>query len=223
MDPLTFQSLVRYHVATEACPLPPPQPGITWIWARNGLWKRGVGYGLDLLVPYGATVETPGLTRLLPYVRFADLRGQRMPGQLLRPILDHARQVSQGGLQPIEQQYFITWREDTPEKPLRVSLPQQQASAGSVRYQMPRRGRVLVDIHSHHTMPAYFSQTDDYDDTGLSVSCVIGNLFKQPEILCRLNVHGQRWQVPASLVFTDSGPFEDALHSPRGEVLCSRS
>jgi hypothetical protein len=79
-----------------------------------------------------------------------------------------------------------------------------------VRYEMPDR-RALLDIHSHHAMQPFFSTTDDSDDTWLSASVVIGDIFTQPSILCRLNVYGTRQIVPATLLFDDLGPFVDKL------------
>jgi PRTRC genetic system protein A len=90
-------------------------------------------------------------------------------------------------------------------------VPQQKASAARVRYEMPE-GIVLADIHSHHQMPPFFSNTDDRDDTGLSVSCVIGHIYDAPQILCRVNVWGHRQVVPALTIFDDLGPFCDAYN-----------
>lgn len=215
-----FASLVRHHVATEACPLPPAQPGITWIWAANGIWKRGVSETLDLLIPVGMSWHAPGLARMLPHARFRDLFG-RLPGAALAPLLQHAQQATDGRTiaRPIEQQYFITYRADRPWKPIRVAVPSQQASAGHVTYQTGVPGRILVDVHSHHQMAAYFSGTDDRDDTGLSVSAVIGQIYTCPTIVVRLNVYGHRWRVPAGLVFDHLGPFVEPVWEEEPDAI----
>ena len=59
-------------------------------------------------------------------------------------------------------------------------------------------------------MPPFFSATDDADDLGLSVSVVIGTIFTQPTIRCRLNVYGHRQAVPARMLFDQLGPFVDS-------------
>lgn len=213
----TFASLTRHHIATLACPLPDPTPGITWIWAANGIWKRGVSERIDTLIPVDPAEYTiPGLVKLMPHVRWRAWP-QRLPGQLLAPLLDNAQRAGGGDgvvLRPIEKQYFFV----ECDGPRVVAPRDQQGSAARLRYTMPGRGTVLLDLHSHHQMDAYFSATDDTDDTGLSVSAVIGQIFTRPEIVVRLNVYGDRWPVPALLVFDSLGPFIDGY----GEVLCKR-
>lgn len=199
-----FAALVQHHIATPAQPLPEDGNGIRWIWAHNGIFKRGVSSELDLLIPVGKTWPTPGLAPLLPHVRFARWP-TRLPGQLLTPLLEDAKRAAIGDqvVRPIEKQYFFVWRDG-----VRVVAPRgQDASAVHLRYTMPKSGPILVDLHSHHGMAAYFSATDDRDDTGLSVSAVIGTIYTQPTIRCRLNVYGDRWEVPPLLIFDTLGPF----------------
>lgn len=201
-----FAGLVNHHVATPAEPLPPPRNGITWIWAANGVYKRGVSTDLDLMIPVGISWPAPGLAHLLPHVRFSTWP-DRLPGVLLAPLLEDARHAAAGDvvLRPIEKQYFFIWREG-----VKVVAPRgQDASAVHLRYAMPQSGPVLLDLHSHHGMEAYFSATDDRDDTGLSVSAVIGNIYTRPTIVVRINVFGQRWDVPALMIFDSLGAFTD--------------
>lgn len=202
-----FAGLVRHHVATPAAPLPAPTAGITWVVGANGVFKRGVNDQLDLLAAvelFGRPI--PGLANLVAHVRWTAWSG-RLAGSLLGPLLSNARQAMAGNaiLRPIEKQYFFVARDG-----LRVVAPlAQDGSPASLRYAMPTRGTVLLDLHSHHAMRAYFSAIDDADDTGLSVSAVIGNIYARPEIVVRVNVYGHRWPVPALTVFDDLGPFTD--------------
>jgi hypothetical protein len=217
-----FAGLCRHHVATPANPLPPATPGITWLWAANGIFKRGVSAELDILIPVADVVEAaprdtlfaaPGLVNLLPHVRWA--RWPRpIAGSLLGPLLTDARLATDEGTiaRPIEKQYFIAHCE---QRGLKLIAPRaQRGTAGRVTYAVPEGERLLVDIHSHHSMPPFFSGTDDGDDTGLSVSVVIGHLYTRPALCCRLNVHGHRMDVPAGMVFEHLGPFADAYALP---------
>lgn len=207
-----FAGLVRHHVATPACPLPERTAGITWIFAANGVFKRGVNDQLDLLVqtkawppgdPGRAGAGIPGLVALMPYARWR-CWPDRLPGSLLGPLLDNARRAADGGLiaRPIEKHYCYVWRNSS----VKLVAPPQQGTAGHITY-APAAGVTLCDIHSHHAMPAFFSATDDADDTGLSVSAVVGRIFDRPELLIRLNVYGDRQQVGATAVFDHTGPF----------------
>lgn len=203
-----FASLVRHHFATVVHPLPDAAPGIAWIVAENGVFKRGVNADLDILIAIRRrSMAIPGLVPLLPHVRWRSW-DRRIPASLLAALLGDARRAMSAGTiaRPIEKQYFFVWRDND----LRLIAPRgQDASATRVQYAMPERGAVLVDLHSHHAMGAFFSPTDDADDLGLSVSAVIGQLYTRPEIAVRLNVFGHRMRVPARLIFDDLGPFDD--------------
>jgi PRTRC genetic system protein A len=201
MTPLS--ALLNYHIATTARPLPHAAPGITWIWAADGIYKRGQDAVCTVLAHVGLAAPVPGLAELMPGVTW-HAYPRRLPGQLLAAMLAHARKaaVPNGGgvLRPIEQQYHVVLEAQR----LRVRVPLQAASPGRVRYQMPA-GAVLLDLHSHHGMPAYFSATDDRDDTGLGVSAVVGRIFDRPEIAVRLCCYGHTQRIPAFSIF-DSLP-----------------
>lgn len=202
----TFAGLVRHHIATPVAPLPEARPGITWVWCSGGIYKRGVTPDLDILIPVARAPEVPGLAKVLPHVRWSCWPG-RLDGRLLVPLLEDARRASSGDtiLRPIEKQYCFVYRDGT----IKLVAPVQRGTAGQVMYAPVQRGVTLCDLHSHHHMAAYFSATDDRDDTGLSVSVVVGTIFTRPTIACRLNVYGHRARVPALLIFDQIGPFED--------------
>lgn len=204
MLPSLFGDLARRHIATPAEPLPPARPGVEWVWAANGIFKRGVSPTIEALICVSPTQPTPGLARLEPGVRWPAVV-DRLPGRMLGPLLEDARRAA-GGDQiatPIEKQYFFVDRGG-----VRLVAPSgQDATAARVNYRMPTSGAPLIDIHSHHAIRAYFSPTDDADDQGLSVSAVVGSIFDSPEIIVRINVYGHRQLVPALSIF-DSLPGE---------------
>jgi PRTRC genetic system protein A len=210
-----FATLQQHHIAIPTDPLPPCRAGLSWIWAANGIFKRGVDTVRDILISITPTPPTPGLAPLAPHVRYATHTG-RIPGGLLSAILDHARRAGDarhGLARPFEQQYFITYRAGLP-RPFRVALPRQDATATRVSYELTVSGQILVDIHSHHRMPAYFSSTDDRDDAGLSVSAVVGRIFDQPEIAVRANVYGHHMPLPALTIFDALASCRDTACSP---------
>lgn len=213
---LSVGALVRRSLAVGALTEAPAR-GIEWIVAANGVFKRGYDGERDLLIQVRRQViVVPGLASLLPHARWASWPA-RLPAGFLTALLDNARHAYDHGgglIGPVEKQYFVVYRDGCP----RLIAPQaQQGTPGSLAYAMPTRGAVLVDIHSHHQMDAYFSTTDDRDDVGLSVSVVIGRIFTRPELVCRLNVYGHRQRVPARLLFTDLGPFVDGGRDDRAD------
>ena len=205
-----FGGLVRHHVARQGQAEPERQTGIDWIYAANGIWKRGISASVQLQGRASRLdVEIPGLARLMPYVHWP-VWPRRLPGELLAPLLTDAQRAGSAGAvaTPIEKQYFFVERDG-----VRVVAPRaQEGTAASLRYTMPVAGTPLLDLHSHHAMRAYFSATDDRDDQGLSVSAVIGNIFERPEIVVRLNIYGLHCAAPALMVFDSLGPFVDRYY-----------
>lgn len=217
LTPLTT-GLVRHHLATEGNhPLPPARPGITWVIAHNGIFKRGVSAELDLLILVGLSWPVPGLVDVQPHVRFRPW-ATRLAGSLLRPLLANAQQALDGRVvvRPVEKQYFFVADD---QRGLRVIAPRAQfGTPGSLAYMVPEGERILCDIHSHHGMDAYFSRTDDRDDMGLSVSVVIGRIYTEPQIAVRLNVWGHRYRVPALAIFDRIDPFMDTYGAPHANA-----
>lgn len=207
-----FGDLVRHQVARkDTSDYMVKHPGITWLYAANGVWKRGTSATISLQgLACPLEYDVPGLINLTPYF-FWPAWKYRLPGELLMPLLRDAQRAGTDGpdgfglVRPIEKQYFFVERDG-----VRVVAPRgQDGTATSLRYPMPASGTMLLDLHSHHAMRAYFSLTDDRDDQGLSVSAVIGNIYIQPEIVVRLNIYGLHCPVPASMVFDSLGPFVD--------------
>jgi len=194
-----FGNLVAYVTLRAGEPLPPPRPGITWLWAAGGIYKRGVDAHRDILIRVTPSVPPiPGLASIRPHVRFRGVPGL-LPTHLLDQVLLHARLMGR-----CEQQYFLAARGEH----LEVLLPPQEANASRVAYTLPADTALLVDLHSHHTMRAYFSPTDDRDDVGLSISGVLGRLdTERPELVLRANVYGHRQCIPPTAIFAGSGLF----------------
>jgi PRTRC genetic system protein A len=206
-----FAPLVRHHIATTHAPFPEPGPGITWIWAANGIFKRGRNDSLDLLIPVSRTCQVPGLRAFAPRVRWHHPSLDRLPGTLLTDMLALALEATTslaGVLTPAELQAFVVWGSASPE----LLVPPQRGRFTTVSYQQPDEAVILLDLHSHHAMPAYFSAQDEQDDrsAGLSISAVLGTIFTTPDILVRLNVYGHHCIVPALTVFDSLGPCVDA-------------
>lgn len=67
-------------------------------------------------------------------------------------------------------------------------IPIQEREGGGVTYECG--DKVVLELHSHGTMGAGFSGTDNKDEKGLRVYGVIGNLDKTPIVKLRLGVYG---------------------------------
>lgn len=91
-----------------------------------------------------------------------------------------------------------------------VTRPEQAQSWSRVGYSYDPAG-VVVDLHSHHTMPAFFSPTDDGDERGGRFYAVMGHLDQaHPQLILRLGLYGHwLYNVPGLALFDDLGPFVD--------------
>ncbi len=84
---------------------------------------------------------------------------------------------------------------------------QRGASAGSVTYDpLPETDRLVpyVEIHSHNTMPAFFSETDDYSEVRTGLYGVIGRVDRErPEAVFRFSCGGIFEPLWAGKIFHD--------------------
>lgn len=207
-----FPNLLNHTIARAGQPLPPLDAGIDWILAANGLFKRAANSALAACIQVRSwNFLIPGLARLLPSIAWKHYP-QRLPSQWLDMLLQEARKACEQESSitiPLEKQWFVIWRDGK----IRLIAPHDQVTTPTqVRYAMPSEP-ILLDVHSHHTMRAYFSATDDRDDDGLSISMVVGRIFDRPEAVARVNVFGHRQLIPLSLLFNQGpSPFKERQH-----------
>ena len=65
----------------------------------------------------------------------------------------------------------------------------------------PSRYLHVMDVHSHNTMAARFSRTDDLDEQAARLYMVIGRLDRYyPDIRCRFACGGRHVEIPAEQV-----------------------
>lgn len=93
----------------------------------------------------------------------------------------------------------------------KMYVPRHSVTGGSVKYDLKEvwdenPGYYLVlDIHSHHDMGAYFSGTDDKDDNRDRYSAVIGKLSGLiPEFVVRFSTLGKHFDSTLEAVFEDT-------------------
>jgi len=161
------------HVFMREAALPPMPSPLTYVVAGNGVHLWAKREGLEVLIPVH-----PGLIRGLepvsPFVRLDGLPpvDRRMVEQML---LVGASARGAGGV-PVETLFFLSpgaggWE---------LVVPPQRQGPTSVE---PLTGeldegvysRVLIEVHTHPGMPAFFSETDDRDERGFRLYGVIGN------------------------------------------------
>lgn len=198
-----FQDIIQHHIYRGVDR--PTAPGYDYLLAGNGLFKRAENRYIRACLPL---VERPvaGLPHLRPELV---VKSGLISGHLLELVLLDARQKA---VQKQEQTYLFRVEDGR----LRVTRPRQKTSPHRV-HSWTEQGyeNVLCEIHSHNTMTAFFSRTDDGDEKGFRFYAVLGRLLDRPEILVRLGLYGDTIPLPARLLFTDLGPIKDKLGQER--------
>ena len=97
-----------------------------------------------------------------------------------------------------------------------VHVPKQQVSKASVDSSIPELDEdkfvLVMEIHSHNTMAARFSPTDDRDERATRLYTVVGRMDKVfPDITTRASVGGKYVEIEPETVFEGlDGTFPEA-------------
>ena len=87
----------------------------------------------------------------------------------------------------------------------RPVVPPQAGTGSSLTYRPP--SGVVAEFHSHGSLPAFFSATDDRDEQGFRVYGVAGRLVDaRPELRLRVGVYGHFAPAEWSQVFDGPAP-----------------
>lgn len=81
-----------------------------------------------------------------------------------------------------------------------------------------------ADIHSHNSMDAYFSSTDDWDEKGTGLYLVVGHLEKfLPDIEARISCGGSFVSIDPAIVIEGLGEESSYPRSWLANVTCMRA
>lgn len=145
-----------------------------YVLASNGLFIEAEGPYMAARIPV-AEAKVRGLAPLEPQIA---LRHGLIPDCLFELALSEMLK------DPGREKYVaVTWKDG-----YHLYVPEQQTSGGSVKYSTGEN--VVLDLHSHGGMGAFFSATDDRDEQGLRLFGVVGHLDGCPELLLRCGVYG---------------------------------
>ena len=96
------------------------------------------------------------------------------------------------------------------EEKYRVHVPKQTVTKASVDTNLPdideEKFLLVMEVHSHNTMGAVFSRTDDKDEIATRLYTVIGRLDKVfPDMTIRISVGGKHLVIDPAIVFDGIG------------------
>jgi hypothetical protein len=100
-----------------------------------------------------------------------------------------------------------------------VVKPRQKASSSHVASCSGGEPDIILDLHSHGSMPAFWSTADNGDEVGFRFYAVMwlvatlryGRLDERPEIRLRLGVYGYFLSLPVTTLFTGSAGLCDCF------------
>jgi len=198
----------RYHVLSGD-EVPPVDTAVIYEYfiAGNGVYLRARRRMIEVLLPISPPCELVGLQHLGPYVTS---RYPRIGPELVRSLFDRARAQTVDGIHYDERLFYLLWQ----KQGWAVVEPEQDQQSGRVepidKGEAARLG-VFVEAHSHHTMAAYFSGTDDLDETWFGVYAVLGRITTRPELRVRVVVDGYAWECSAAAFFDLPPGVRDCL------------
>ncbi len=161
----------------------------SYITAGNGVWIEAEGPLLAARIPVA-----PGTIRgLAPDIQQLVLRHGRIPNYIWQKAMTQLTAS-------ISTELFIAIT--CIDGQYEVVRPEQDRDASHVKYQLVEG--TILDMHSHHQMPAFFSTTDNADETGFQVYCVLGGIGvadRSPQVHLRVGIYGHHWSIPWDSMF----------------------
>lgn len=165
--------------------------------------------GRSSLVKIADTGIKTGPTLLKPYLNPL-AHGKKIPVQMIDDILEFFRRVMRmvktggTGHGEYEAMAHIVWNPTT--ESYRVAIPKQTVSKSRVSYDWSHvqpGEEVILDIHSHNTMGAFYSGTDENDDkTYAGISGVAGQLDRAtPQVIWRFNAYRTKMELSLEDIF----------------------
>ena len=162
--------------------------GYNYILSGNGIFIWAQNYYLDACIPV-AGCQIRGLTETEAHVKL-------IHGKIPQALFDLA--LNTALVKKEKEVYFaLTW-----DNGYHLFLTGQQGEVGQVKYTVV--DNTVMDIHSHGKIGTWVSHTDDKDEQGFKLSCLVGDLDKVPRVGVRIGVYGNFLALPWGDVFNGS-------------------
>lgn len=222
--------MINYLIATNPLPPIQPGILYEYILAGNGVFVRAARAGLEVMIPISNT-SVRGLPAVEPYMKLSESKVPRLTLEyILQEALNQHKApgvcrvcgcTDENGCP--EGCYWIEadlCSQCAPDHETALSIPtdlvevmfyldkefggwrlwqpEQIQSGVAIEYK-PENS--LIELHSHHSMGAFFSTTDNADQQGFRIYAVLGRITTTPTLHVRVGVYGHFWKVPAEWVF----------------------
>lgn len=191
---MASQPIVDYLVARDGLP-PPSGLAYDYVLARSGVYLVAEHEHLAVCVPV-ASGHVRGLPEIEPFVQ---LKCGKLPRELWDRFVRGARILAE---YRSELLMVVT---HSPEASFELRVPAQESGPTRIAYEpVPH---TVLELHSHHVLPACFSLTDDADEQGLRLYGVVGRLDRDPaQVRLRVGAYGYFLPVLWTDVFEGEHP-----------------
>ncbi len=187
-----------YMSRPELPPLQEAQSLEYWT-ASNGVFVRAHREGIEAVIP--VILRSLPIPGLFPLTTHITMEYPLVPLTMVMELLAESWKARDPQTNaPLEALFHLRWQDGA----WRWSKPDQDQQSTSVTPTAPYEPSLpvpLIDLHSHHVMAPFFSDTDTRDEQGYRFYAVWGHLDSSPTLLVRLGIYGHFLPLPASRVF----------------------
>jgi hypothetical protein len=145
--------------------------------------------------------------RVVVMEKFAKKGGEPLDGWLLEDVLDGIGN-KYPGLQDWCRWSFNQTGNFWLDKTETLPWSRKKVSGTSIEYQT--MDNVVLELHSHGKMSAFFSGQDNKDEQGFRVYAVAGRLNDEPQIRLRIGIYGYFREILFQEVFDGPCPIDNS-------------
>ncbi len=185
-----------------------------YIITSDGIFKRHQLRGENRFVQI-KVAAIPGYVETKVSEQWNFLPDGKIPYAIYEQVEEFFRQVIKThGNAPLEAMIFVLWNK---EQGYHLWVPKQTVAAASVSFDqstLPPGSNIVVNIHSHGHMSAFFSSTDDNNDKDtIQFSGVLGGFNRaNVETKWRFNYRSIRYEAKLEDIFL--APVKEAIPIP---------
>jgi PRTRC genetic system protein A len=185
-------NLVNYQLMKPGQALMDPMALYDYVYAANGTFIHAKNDIFDVTMPLSIVREQEKMIRGLVPIQPAIKLPKRVPATELRYMV----KVSRGAI-PNEILFYFRWVNGEWE----IDIPPQK-TGHAVVLPLEDGDYAPIEVHSHNSMPALFSKTDNRDENGLRIYGVLGRLDNEiVDFKLRISIYGHYSVLPYQLVF----------------------
>lgn len=205
---LTSNALIKHIIATkESLTEIAPNSMYEYVYASNGTFVRAKRQGLIAIAPV-SYYKTKGLRAVSASIQ---MTYPPVPNTLVERMLEASCIACNAEGKPVEIVFHLYFENGN----WQLAIPDQEQTATSCKpldnSQNSSYGKALIEVHSHHGMKAFFSETDNRDEIGFRIYGVLGEIFSNPQIRTRVGIYGHFHEIPATGILELPPQLNDCL------------